>query len=192
KNIVLEEYRNVYDYQGTRRPLVQEVEVELEESTQSDKYNYIRVIPPRQENGKQEYVLRDAKLDSKGEEIEPRNSKFLQGIIIATKKITMRTDGIVVESLLGRANALDDYSVKYRKEKIRDKKHKTNRIKAETQKINVGLEIIKELLKQNKLEQAKNAYREFFGFQEGLKSLTEILGPQVLELERVERRLSRK
>lgn len=44
------------------------------------------------------------------------------GIILNVSKNTMRTDGIIVESMLGQGQALDEYSANLQDEKVREKK----------------------------------------------------------------------
>ena len=89
----------VLDYQGIPRTLVEEFQVTPGGAT------CLRVIPSRVENGeqkgRQEYVMREAKKDSQTED-----ARYFEGVIIANKVLTMRTDGIIVESLLDRKSVV--------------------------------------------------------------------------------------
>ena len=57
----------------------------------------------------------------------------------------MKTDGVIIESLLGQANALDDYAVKSRTEEVRKKRYANEKIK-------LGVKIIKSLIIEKKLD----------------------------------------
>jgi len=50
-------------------------------------------------------------------------------------------------------------------------------------KIDVGVEIIRKLIEANQLEKSIEAYREIFGYQEGLKYMREILNKPKLEVD---------
>ncbi len=177
KQKILNEYTNVIDYQGVPQKLVEEFcpynDVELKEM------KYLRVIPPRVVNGevfgKQGYTMREAKED------QEEDIRYLEGVILTRKVITMKTDGIIVEALLGKANALDDYSLDARKEKIREEKYENKLKKANVRKIKTGLEIINSFIEIKQFDKAKDAYKEIFGIQEGLQIYSEIFGPQKLE-----------
>ena len=180
KQKIFNEYTNVIDYQGNSRTLIEEAQ------NGNGGPSYLKVIPPMDLNGKkigqQEYIMRDARKDDKGNIIQPKDIRYLEGVILTKKVITMKTDGIIVEALLGKANALDDYSLDARKEKIREKKFENNLKKANVRKIKTGLEIINAFIDDKQYDKAKDAFNEIFGIQEGIQTFSEIFGPQRLEL----------
>jgi hypothetical protein len=45
----------------------------------------------------------------------------VDGIILSTRTVVLRTDAVIVEALLGQANALDDYSIGLQDERVREK-----------------------------------------------------------------------
>ena len=167
KTKILHEYSTVLDYQGSQKPLIEDI-------SNGNGGKYLRVKPPREVNGsvsgKQEYYMRQAKAD------QPPDIRYLDGVILSNKILTMRTDGIIVESLLGKANALDAYSRDTRKERLRNHALINDKLEIENMKIETGIRIIKDLIEKGQFELASTLYREIFGVQEGLDLLEEILG----------------
>ena len=163
KGVLLKEYGSLADYQGNPKALIEEVTEDTE--------SYLRVKPPLDKNGnpygQQEYYMRLEKLDSEGKIIQEADKRYLDGVILGNKSITMKTDGVIVEALMGNANALDDYSYNYRLEKI-------NKRKFENKRIEVGLELVQELLKVGKHEEAIRAYKETFGIEAGMNILKDL------------------
>lgn len=169
--LILNIYGKVPDYLGTKRNFVEKVEIENE---YKEKVPYLRIIPPIGKTGKQVYVIKE----------EPRDLRYVDGVIIGRNIVILKTDGVVVEALLGQANALDDYALESRREVINKDQLNNAMKKSEVDKINIGIEIIKKLIGTNQLDKAVDAYKEIFGMRESLKSITEILGTQTLELEK--------
>ena len=170
---ILEEYgpEKIIDYLGIKRKLVMEIE------NSKDKTKYLRVIDETDPEGMSEYALR-----RKSVNIE-RDIRLVDGIIISVKKFSMKTDGVIVEALLGESNALDVYAIQLRTEKIREEMYRNDLTKAQIQKINVGIDIIKNLIENNQFEKAVTAYKEIFGMKESLKAISKVLGPQTIALE---------
>ena len=96
----------------------------------------------------------------------------------------MRTDGVIVEALLGQANALDSYALNARKEKIRQESLENELIDANVAKVKTGVKLINVLIANNQFDRAVVAYKEIFGVQEGLKYFGEIFNQPNLELEK--------
>lgn len=171
---ILDEYGNgnILDHLGTPRTLVKEVIIPEGVQTEDEiKHKYLRVLTPK-EGGTSDYIMR--------EEGAQKDIRTVEGIIIRTNVITMRTDGVTVEALLGESNALDNYAV----ESVKRDQLNNAAIQSEVDKVNIGIEIIKNLIEIGQLDKAIDAYKEIFGMRESLKSITEILGAQKLELER--------
>lgn len=179
--LILEEYGEgkLLDYQGHPKTLVKEIVIP--EGAQSDDdmlYKYLRVVNPEEENAISEYVIREET------EVHPKDIRYINGIIIGAKIISMKTDGVIVEALLGKANALDRYALDSRREKIREDVCKNDLKQAEINKIDIGIEIIKKMIEGGQFDKAVEAYKEIFGLRESLKSIIEVLGTQTLDLEK--------
>jgi hypothetical protein len=70
----------------------------------------------------------------------------------------MRTDGVIVEGLLGQADTLDDYSKSLQVEKVRDRELANERLLLENEKLRAALQII-----QSKDTTAAAIYDQLFG-----------------------------
>ncbi|MBA7694092.1 hypothetical protein ES703_102694 [subsurface metagenome] len=179
KSSFLDEYSNVIDYQGESQKFLEEYNPTPVESTRSP---YLRVIPSREVNdeiiGRQKYVIREANAELNLRE----DVRYVDGIIISNKVFTMKTDGVIVEALLGQANALDTFMLDARKEKIREEKYENNLKKAQVQKLMTGIKIINALIADGRHDDAITAYKEIFGIEQGIKIFSEIFGPQHLEV----------
>lgn len=171
--IILETYRNVHDYQSVKKTLVETVPTYNEDMEKI--HEYIRVIPPKivdgRKIGQQDYTLREA------EDGRPAEIRDVDGIIIGRKIITMRTDGVLVESLLGETNALDQYALDMQREEVRARRIENNRIQ-------VGLGLINALIKDKQYQAAINAYKDIFSIKEGMKAFTEVFDKQKYIVER--------
>jgi len=173
EDLILGEYGEgkLIDYLGNPRTFVEKTSI-------NGAPEFLRVIPSSDERGTTDYTIREES------ESQPAFVKTLDGIIINRKVLTMKTEGVIVESLLGIANALDNFSLKARNEKIRSKSLENDKTQIEIAKMQVGIEIIGKLLEDGDYKQAAEAYRDIFGIQEGLKSFTDIFGNQRLDLSR--------
>ena len=152
KEIIMSQYEFVFDYQGNSRPFVEEFK--------SEKISYLRVIPPHQKDGEQigrnPYVIRDELKDPTGAIIQPQDI----------------TEGVIVESLLGEANALDDYAINSQKAVL-------NKRILKNKKLETALKIINKLLDSGMIQEAVTAYSKLLSsFKEGLESFVDVFGPQ--------------
>jgi hypothetical protein len=68
---------------------------------------------------------------------ETGNDFVVPGIIVNVDKNVLRTDGVIVEALLGQANALDDYSIGLQEQAVKERELANERIQT-------GLEIAKD------------------------------------------------
>jgi hypothetical protein len=82
---------------------------------------------------------------------------LVPGVLLAAKKIVMRTDGIIVEALLGQGDALDSYSHGLQEEAVRERKLKNDLTQAEIEKSRVGVTIA-----QSGDAQKASAYHQVF------------------------------
>ncbi len=162
KTIILNEYANVDDYHGRPQALIEDV------SKGPGGRSYLRVKPTIDEEGnpygQQEYFMRPEKKDKDGKIVQQEDVRWLDGVILRNQTITMKTDGVIVEALMGKVNALDEYSYLYRMEKIRKRKFENERIIA-------GLSLVKQLVKNDKFNEAVQAYKQTFGVEPGIEVL---------------------
>lgn len=105
---ILDELKYVRDHQGNTHAVIEEV-------------NY-----PGPGNAK--YWRFKPDLVSQYADPTTGSSFAVNGLIVGVQKQVMRTDGIIVEALLGQASALDDYSVSLQNEKIRTQKLDNDRL----------------------------------------------------------------
>jgi hypothetical protein len=181
KSIIMKEYGTVTDDQGNEiygvidhygnaRALVEEV------TFQGETLPYLRVIPPYDKEGKphgqQNYIMRPEIRDENDQIIQEEDMRYVEGIILGNQIVTMKTEGVIVEALMGKVNALDDYSYLYRIEKIRKKR-------AENERILEGLNLVKELLNMKKFDDAVLAYKETFGVEPGIEVLKNLFSFKV-------------
>jgi len=156
------EIGGIFDHYGNNEALVEEFTPSGEETP------YLRVKPPYDKEGnpygQQKYIMRPEIRDENDKIIQQEDARYVNGVILGSNKITMKTDGVIVEALMGKVNALDDYSYLYRIEKIRKKR-------AENERIFQGLNLVNGLLKEKKYDEAVLAYKETFGVEPGIEVL---------------------
>lgn len=165
KKIILDEYTNVYDYHRIPQALIEEV------NDESGTRPYLRVKASIDKEGnpygQQKYLMRPEKKDKDGKIVQQADERWLDGVILKNQTITMKTAGVIVESLMGKVNALDDYAYLYRTEKIRRKKVENDRIAD-------GLLLVKQLMQANKHNEAVLAYKQTFGVEPGIDVLKDL------------------
>lgn len=66
------------------------------------------------------------------------------GVILAVNKYVMRTEGVIVESLLGQAPALDPYSAALQDEAVRAKKLENDRLGADIARVQLAAQIVRD------------------------------------------------
>lgn len=79
------------------------------------------------------------------------------GFIIGDRKLVMRTDGVIVEALLGQANALDDYSTGMQAEKVRAERLANDRTQLE-----IDLEAMRQDILKRKDQSAASIYATLY------------------------------
>ncbi len=176
--LILEEYgeNKMIDYKGIKRTFVktEKESIQTSEDPIPRNFEYLRVLNANDGDGFSDYEIK----------ADPQEFRTVPGIIVGTNLVSMRTDGVVVEALLGESNALDDYALESRKEKINEDRYNNILRKAEGERLAIGVEIIKNFIENNQLDKAVDAFKEIFGLRESLKSVSEILGAQSLEFEK--------
>lgn len=142
KRMVLEELQSIEDYQGNVHSLVEEHQVNVSGGNGA---KYWRV---RKE------VLSHYKTD-------PANEDALiisvPGILLSDSRSVLRTEGVVVEAILGQGNALDNYSIGLQTESVNEQALKNKLLELEAAKLKMGLEIV-----ANKDEASAKLYESLF------------------------------
>lgn len=106
RNAILHQLMNIFDYQDRHHCFIEDAMMKDAQGKDIPYSNYLRV--------KKDY--RSYYTDASANHIP------VPGIIIAANKHVLRTEGVVVEAILGQGNALDDYSESLQNEAIRTKK----------------------------------------------------------------------
>lgn len=109
RQVVIDELQNVFDYNNKPRNLVEEQPLIAPEGQPPliQSQTYLRLNK----------IVSTYKGDTDDEGIEIK----IPGIILSANKYTMRTEGIIVEALLGQGEALDGYSKGLQEEAIKAK-----------------------------------------------------------------------
>lgn len=122
KDAVEAELSNVVDYRGETRSIVDRVELGDGEDARS----YLRIDPS----------LTDTYADETGNEFT------VPGIILSADKNVMRTEGIVVEALLGQSDALDEYSNGLQEEAVRTRVLENQMTEIDLTGTQLGLDLV--------------------------------------------------
>jgi hypothetical protein len=112
REAILTQVRSVRDHEGIDRPFIDEVDL-----GGNDKYLRVR---------------RDL-LFSYTEPVTEQKIDFT-GVPLAVEKYTMRTEGVIVEALLGQADALDDYAKRLQEIEVRRRQADVEKLEAEARK----------------------------------------------------------
>jgi hypothetical protein len=130
RNALLQQIRTVFDFQGTQHDLLETVQV-------PNGRPYLR-------------VRRSHHPDQPNPFYEP-GFVPVEGIVLSVSRNTLRTDALIIDSLLGHGVALDNYALGLQQEALRKQQ-------LENRKVEVALGLI-ESLDEGRLE----AYRSLFG-----------------------------
>ena len=127
KNAILRQLMNVFDYQDQRHSFVEEKVFLDEKGQEISNFRYLRA--------KKDYVstYRDRATDT---EIQ------VSGIILAANKYVLRTEGVMVEALLGQGNGLDDYSNGLQDQTVQAKALSNAQLQAEIDRQQLAMQII--------------------------------------------------
>ena len=74
---------------------------------------------------------------------QDKDEFVVDGVLLRENTVVLKTDSLVVESLLGTADALDDYSVQLQNETIREKTLANDATQAETEATKLGIALVK-------------------------------------------------
>lgn len=116
KQLIYKEIHYVFDYKGNRKQFVEEVTLEGDENER-----YFRVIP----DITSQYIEYDG-------ETEKRKFPKVPGIIISVMNNVLRTEGVIVEAILGIGDALDDYAKQQQNLELQHREAEVSRLFAES------------------------------------------------------------
>lgn len=139
---ILHQLVNVFDYKDWHHTFVEDTVMKDADGKDVPYSNYLRV--------KKEYTS-TYKDEATGMEIQ------VAGIITAANKHVLRTEGIIVEALLGQGNALDEYSENLQKETIRTKKLENDLLRERQQREDQAQQIL-----NNRDSAAADIYAKLF------------------------------
>lgn len=101
----------------------------------------------------QSFVERAAVSDENGDPVreylrvrrltDTYEDKVIEGVIMSAVTNVMRTEGVIVEALLGQANALDEYSTGLQTESVRTQSTENDALTLETQRVKLGMSIVR-------------------------------------------------
>ena len=101
--------------------------------------NFVQLRRHAEANGKQsQYLAVNREKTSTFEGIT------VPGLILSVRKHVLRTDGVIVEALLGQAPALDLYSQQLQDEKVVEKERDNQRLALENDKLELALQIVRD------------------------------------------------
>ncbi|MBW6478614.1 MAG: hypothetical protein K0B37_04230 [Bacteroidales bacterium] len=142
RKAIIEQLQNIFDYKDLHHSFVEEKTLKDQQGKDLSNSAYLRV--------KKDYtsIFKD---DATETEIT------VPGIILSSMKFVLRTDGIIVEALLGHGNALDRYSQGLQDEALRSHVLNNDLLVTNYQKNELGKKIVEE-----KDEGAANIYALVF------------------------------
>lgn len=126
RNSIVTQLLNIFDYQDRHHRFIEDKPFKDAEGNDIPLSNYLRV--------KKDYV--STYTDPSGTTIS------VPGIIMAANKYVLRTEGVIVEALLGQGEALDDYSRNLQTETVREKNLKNDLIEQEIKMKKLALDIL--------------------------------------------------
>lgn len=127
RNTIIYQLMNIFDYQDYRHAFVEEAVLRDETGEASPATNYLRV--------KKDYYSEYFD-ESTGTKIK------VPGIILAANQHVLRTEGIVVDAVLGQGEALDEYSSKLQLQSVREKELKNDLLQTEVRMRELALQIL--------------------------------------------------
>jgi len=131
RRMIVEELSGISDYKGTLKPFIETVEF----STGVVSAQVLDYLDPakRLDNGKSLRLYLRVKNKPFYQNTNPAISSYekflLNGLIIRKNTYTLPTDSVIVEALLGQAEALDKYSQDSRTAVIESQKEEINKMK---------------------------------------------------------------
>ncbi|MDN4523969.1 hypothetical protein [Fictibacillus fluitans] len=131
KQAIIAELTNIYDYQDKHHSFVQNKTIELKDENggTTDTFNYYRVR-------KDIFSKYTSHPEGNGLKIT------VPGIILAAKNLVIRTDGVIIEAMLGQGDGLDEYSHGLQDETVKAKNLANSLVQAQIKREELGQKII--------------------------------------------------
>lgn len=126
RNSIVNQLLNIFDYQDRHHRFIEDKPFKDAEGKDIPLSNYLRV--------KKDYF------STYNEPGSP--SITVPGIIMAANRHVLRTEGVIVEALLGQGEALDDYSRNLQTETVREKNLKNDLLEQEIKMKKMALDIL--------------------------------------------------
>ncbi|MFC5471220.1 Ig-like domain-containing protein [Cohnella suwonensis] len=127
RNSIINQLMNIFDYQDRHHRFVEDKPFKDANGNDIPNTNYLRV--------KKEYV-------SAYNDEASGTSISVPGIILAANRHVLRTEGVIVEALLGQGEALDHYSRGLQTETVREKALKNELLEREIKMKEMALDIL--------------------------------------------------
>jgi hypothetical protein len=127
---VIEELSNIFDYNDETQSAIEERIVDLNPADNNVVKKYLRVRKGEEFS----QVYRDVS----GNEIK------VPGIILRAEPNTLRTNGLIVEPVLGQGEGLDVYSRGLQTEAVEERSVANRRARAEADKAEIGVKIVRD------------------------------------------------
>lgn len=131
RDLIDQELRNVMDHDGDGHSIVEEEEIEDTNGEVVD--TYLQVEP-----GIHEYT--DPRVAPSAE--ADQQPIRVPGVILDVDRNRMRTDGVIVEALLGKGEALDEYSSGIQHADLSEQRLENDRLEAEIDQQELAAEIV--------------------------------------------------
>lgn len=132
RDLIDQELRSVVDHDGDAHSIVEEEEIEDTNGQVVDTYLQI-------DAGTHEYT--DPRV-APGAEADQQPIR-VPGVILDVDRNRMRTDGVIVEALLGKGEALDDYMAGIQHAELAEQRLENDRLEAEIEQQQLAAEVAK-------------------------------------------------
>jgi hypothetical protein len=129
RDAILHQLTNIFDYKDMHHSFVEEKPLKDGSGNEVPNSGYLRA--------KKDYT--STYLDE-----ATGTKKMVPGIILAANKYVMRTEGIIVEALLGAGNGLDPYSQGLQEQAVKDKLVRNTQAEMDVERQNLARKIVAE------------------------------------------------
>lgn len=139
----------VFDYQGEHVPAIEEHALAMENGDPLENQDGIDLLDPDTKKPpsfwrfipRASTYMRPAS-DTPGLESEARPGPTVEGIILNASTVSLATDGVIVEALLGQGEALDRYSQRLQEETAESRELSNELLRAESDRLRLAHSIV--------------------------------------------------
>jgi hypothetical protein len=129
RQVIVEQLQNVFDYEGVSKSVI-------EEKVLSDNDKYLRFVRAQVSDYKDKITKAEFSIP---------------GFIMAVTKNVMRTEGVIVEALLGQGEALDGYATRLQELEVTRREAEVAQKQTEAQRA----ELLNQVIRDNDADRAK-------------------------------------